>query len=386
MQRLFLLNRFFSSPLESLFTLLIFILNKELGASAWQLAVLACAKPVVSLFAFILSSRMAGKPSAWRCFLILCTFLGASPVLLFPYIQNPWYYIASYALFMTAIRASYPIWMEMLKNHYALNQLGSAAAKGSCITFSITTFLPLILARWLDTSAGIFCFLFFSLACLNLLNIPLLLLLKPDFKTAQPVEISWTGIVRKNRPFAQYLLLFFIGGAGLVAIQPVLPQFFQESLNLSYTKIACAMSLCRGCAFVASSPFWTGWAKSITLFRLNIAINALSCGFLILLFASIGNTHWLYAAYCLYGAMQAGCELSWNLSGPFFAKGEESTLYSCHNLLLVGVRGCIFPFAGQALMLSLHTTGVFICAGALCFAALCYGIWLERRCHDPICI
>jgi hypothetical protein len=54
-------------------------------------------------------------------------------------------------------------------------------------------------------------------------------------------------------------------------------------------------------------------------------------------------------AYLLYGAMQAGSELSWNLSGPILARNEDSWIYSSVNVASVGIRGCIAPLLGSLL-------------------------------------
>ena len=43
--------------------------------------------------------------------------------------------------------------------------------------------------------------------------------------------------------------------------------------------------------------------------------------------------------------MQAGSELSWNMSGPLFSKQEESSSYTSVNIVTAGIRGlhCASP-------------------------------------------
>lgn len=75
--------------------------------------------------------------------------------------------------------------------------------------------------------------------------------------------------------------------------------------------------------------------------------------------------------------MQAGCELSWNLSGPYFAKESESTFYSSINLAFVGLRGCLCPFIGQLIFIYSNSMTLFICAGLLCLMSGLYALWLN---------
>ncbi len=53
---IFIISRFLSVPLEVLFTLLIFILSKNIAISPFQLTLVACIKPMSALVSFYLSS------------------------------------------------------------------------------------------------------------------------------------------------------------------------------------------------------------------------------------------------------------------------------------------------------------------------------------------
>jgi hypothetical protein len=77
----------------------------------------------------------------------------------------------------------------------------------------------------------------------------------------------------------------------------------------------------------------------------------------------------LYLAYALYGVMQAGSDLSWNMSGPIFAKDEDSTPFSETNVLAVGIRGCIVPSLGALLYSATNVTTVMVAGSLLCVLA-----------------
>jgi predicted MFS family arabinose efflux permease len=386
-QLIYLANRGLCSPLEALYTILIFILSKETGATVFQLTVLASVKPVVSLAAFYLSSYMAGRTRRGRFFIAATTLLGALPTVFFPLIDNPWYFIASFAVFVTAVRSAYPVWMEILKTNLSGN-LSGIAAKGNALTYTLVIFVPLLCSHYMDQNPSIWKWLFMGLGLIQLLGALALLDLKCDgerFAEEKPPAVDllfpWKKgwlLVKENADFAGYLALFFLGGAGLVAIQPILPLYFKNTLHLSYTQLTLAISLCKGIAYVFSSPLWASCSRRISLYLLNAIVNLISCLFLVFIVTASLHTWWVFVAYAFYGSMQAGCELSWNLSGPTFAKNKDSTLFSSLNLAYVGIRGCIFPFAGQLLYLHSNALVVFGVAGALCLFGIAYAFKLER--------
>jgi hypothetical protein len=87
------------------------------------------------------------------------------------------------------------------------------------------------------------------------------------------------------------------------------------------------------------------------------------------LVAATIHISWVYIAYLLYGIMQGGSELSWHLSGPIFAKQEDSSPFSGVNVVSIGVRGCIMPFLGYFLFNTFGAVPVlFLCVFLLLMA------------------
>lgn len=386
MRILYLLSRSLSSPLEAIFTFLIFILTKELGASPLQLSVLACSKPVVSLASAYANRFLLGKPERTKEFLLLCNFIGLLPCLFFPFVGNTWFFIASYALFMVTLRASYPAWIEVLKCKLEIKKLATTTATGSSINYFILCLFPLIFTHFLDKDSSIWRSLFVGMALLQF-SYFFILLLTPFNVPKKRIEIEYQKnifkeglvILWKNPDFAKYQALFFLGGAGLVAIQPILPIYFNETLNLSYTQLALAFSMCRGIVFICSTPLWVTYVRKASLFNLNAFINILSTLFIVFILTAKLGIEWLFAGYVMYGAMQAGCELSWNLSGPLFSKQNDSIPYSSLNLCFVSLRGMIFPFLGQLIYFWSNSFVLFSLAGIACLFSVFYAFTLNRQ-------
>jgi hypothetical protein len=388
-KRLYLLNRLLCSPLEAMFTLLIFILGKEGGATPFQLAVIAAAKPLVSIFAFYLSSLVVNRPSRIKGYLILTTLCGALPCFAFPFQHNPWFFVASFALFAMMSRAAFPAWAEILKSNVGLERMSGIISKGTSINYSVLLSLPLLFSFWMDQQIAIWKVIFLLLAALQLFNLMIVLCLTIETNCTStplenkrmnllvPLKEGWR-VLKETPQFANYLLMFFLGGVGIVLAQSVLPIYFTEVLNLSYMQLTLAFSCCKGIAFVVSSPIWARYANRVTLFLINGIMNLFTCLFFLSLFASSIDLKWLYLGYLFYGMMQAGSELSWNLSGPIFSEKRESTLFSSLNLIMVGLRGCLCPFLGQFLLFVSGANGAFAFAILLTILSLFYAFWLNH--------
>lgn len=159
-----------------------------------------------------------------------------------------------------------------------------------------------------------------------------------------------------------------------MVMQPSLPLFFVEELHFSYTEMALAISACKGIGFLLTSRLWASWFNRVNIYRFNGVVTFFAALFPFLLILGMHHVAWVYLAFLLYGTMQAGSELSWNLSGPVFSGNMESSSYTGINVVLVGIRGMIGPALG-GLLCSLSGPSASLFLGALfCFLGAAYGI------------
>lgn len=350
---------------------------------------MASFKPITSLISFYVSSTLHGRSHLIRPYLILNTIAGVSPCFLFPFVDNPWYYVLAYSIYMITRKAKEPAWIEYLKGHLELPQMSKIISRGTSIAYFIGMFLPPLLSLWLDDE--LWKILFLISAILQSLNVINILYLKPKVsekietpnlpyhqKIIDPLRKGYQ-LLKQNPGFSHYLALFFLGGAGIIAIQPILPKYFDNTLGLSYTQLTLAFSFCKGISYLVSSPIWAKYATKISLYRINALMNILTCFFIGGIMAASFGTEWLYVAYLCYGAMMGGCELSYSLSGPIFSKQGDSAPYSSLNLILVGIRGCICPFLGTLIFTYGGANAVFITAFATCIIGVFYGLWLDIK-------
>ena len=193
---LFIINRILCGPLEILFTLLVFILSKNLGADPFQLTLIACIKPISSFAAFYASSLIFGRPQRIRYYILANHLIGCLPCLLYPFIENVWFYIGSYALFMITLRAVYPGWMEILKCSMEASSLSKIVSLGTSVSYFMGIVLPPLICIGMDKDVNLWRYLFMLFALVNMMSIPLLLMIKADPKV--PAEKANHGLLTRG--------------------------------------------------------------------------------------------------------------------------------------------------------------------------------------------
>ena len=379
----FLWTSVLKTPFWTLYGLLVFILYKDLHATNLQVATFLALKPVVSIISIYWSEFVKERRDRLKSNIIAGAILGYLPFFLFPFINNPWFFVASGALYMMLTRGIVPAWMEILKLNISGAVRQKVFAYGSAVSYVGGIILPILMGDMLDIHPGIWRWLFPVCGLLGLASIYFQLKIpvpKDDVETKKissfcfvstiiaPWKSGWR-LCRARKDFSYFQVGFFLGGLGLMIMQPALPKFFFDTLHLSYAKLAIALSACKGIGFALTTKYWSKWMQKVSIFRFSAYVTALAALFpLILMLSGFGNS-FLYISYLVYGVMQAGSELSWHLSGPAFAKSEDSSIYSSVNVATVGIRGCIGPFLGSLLCSHFSAEFVLFVCFILCLLA-----------------
>lgn len=377
----FIWTHFFKAPFWAMYTLLIFILCKDLEATPLQITLLITLKPVVSLFSPYWSALVHKRPDRLKSNVILGSVIGHLPFFFFPFVENPWFVIGAGALFLMMKRGILPAWMEILKQNLPKEKQQRTFSYGSTLSFVGGALLPILFGYLMDHQTGSWRMLFPLTSTLSLLATLLLLRIpmpKTPLEKPPPFNLKaiflrpWknTWHLFKTRPdFNRYQLGFMLGGGGLMVMQPALPNFFVHELGLSYTALAAALATCKGIGFALTSRTWAAWMDKTGLFRFSALVTAIAALFPLALLLAPLQISWVYIAYLIYGVMQAGSELSWHLSGPTFAREEDSSAYSSVNVVTVGVRGLFAPTIGALLCSATSAKAVLLLGGAFCILA-----------------
>jgi len=378
----YLLTRVLDTPFWGLFNLIPFILYKDLHATPFQLALVISLKPLVSILSSYWSSKAQHLSNGVRLSLFCGRWLAYIPFLALPFVHSSWYLIACFGVYMFLQMGMMPAWMELLNQRLSPPVRDKVFSYAQAFGYLGGGLLPFLLGwmldewfqawRWMFPIAALFglsAFFWQRRILVFLHKVPPTSASKNSLHSLiRPWINSWK-LLKRRPDFAKFQMGFMWIGCGLMIIQPTLPVFFVDSLHLSYTEMGVAITLCKGIGFALSSPFWVRWLQRVNFFYFGSIIAGLAVLFMALLVTAQAEILWLYIAYLIYGLMQAGNELSWNMSGPIFAKNEDSSPYSTVNVIAIGVRGIFIPSIGAFCLAQFGSLTVIAISALLCLVA-----------------
>jgi MFS family permease len=384
---------FANEPLAALYTLMLFILRKDLGATTFQIALFSALRPIMSVFSFYWGANLLRQRSKLLSNLIGAWVLARLPFLCFPFVDNVWLIIFGGAIYQLFCRAGIPAMMEILKINVDKERRERLYSLAYVISFLESIVLGLFIGKILDMHEASWRLLFFATSLLSITTIFFLMRIPLPYLQADQNALPITTNrflqpikdcihLMKSRPdFAEFQWGFMIGGFGLMLITPASIIYYTESLSLTHDHLAIARYIWMGLGVILSSILWRRGIKAISTGRLtSYIIFGFSLFPLFLLFAK-ASLFWLNIAFLFYGIAQAGSHIIWNLSGTLFAIDEDSSKFSSTNILMVGLRGMIGPFLGAFLCnhigpIPVLLLGLFFCIGG--------GIFMFTKALKPI--
>jgi len=387
-------TKILNTPFWAIYNLLPYIFYKDLHATPLQITVIFIMKPAVSIIAMYWSAWVEKRKDRLLPNLIWARLLSHLPFFLFPFVDNPWFFIVCSGFYMMLTVGSVPAWMEVLKLNVAGGTRERVYAYGSAFGYAGAAVIPWALGTIMDNYVESWRWMFPITATISLIAIffksRILIIHDEEVPQKQPMSSisikeqlirpwknAW-GLMKRRPDFARYQWAFTLGGAGLSVMQPALPVFFMDQLSLTYAELAIAIALCKGIGFAIASPSWAQLINKVNIYRFNGLAGILMCLFPLFLIAAQIELVWLYVGYLLYGVMQAGNEMSWNLSGPIFSKNEDSSIYTSVNVLTVGLRGCFVPAIGTLLLYVMQAGGVMLMGAILCLLSTGFMMFYSR--------
>lgn len=367
-----------SEPLIALYTLIPFILRKDLGMGLFQISLFISLRPVLSVFSFYWSAYLKEGKKALIFNVVSASFLAYLPFLFFPWVDNFWYLLFASAAYQLFSKAAVPSLIEVLKRNIPKKPREDVYSLYFLLSFIESGILGLLFGQLLDGHYVDWKQLFFYAAVIGMSSILLFSRLHvPEMPNRAKRAVSGPWITHPLREsfqlmgrqvdFALFQKVFMIGGSALMLMAPALASFYADKLDLSYTNITTARFIFMAIGVAGSTFLWRKGLERLPILRLTwwvlIGFGAYP---LVLLFAQM-HLSFLYLSFFLYGVAQAGSHLIWNLSGTIFAGDQDSTAYTRTNVLMLGLRGAIVPLMGGILADVLGPVPVLILGGGLCF-------------------
>ena len=344
-----------NEPLVGLIAILPFILRKDLHASAFQISIFNMLKPAVALLSFYWGAMLWRNKSSLRSNWIVSKILAGLPFLIFPFVQNIWFFIIGAALFHFFQRGGMPAQMEILKQNVPSGERERFFSWSSVFNFLGGVLIGGPLSFWINGQDWKMFFLisaaFGLLALIVQARVPIDSSKEVPSKKnplITPWKDSW-NLLRQRSDFARFQMGFMMGGIGLMLIMPALVLYSADDLAISHVDMTMSRFIWMGLGFVIAAPFWRKKIAFQGIYRLTAIVCLLfALSALCWILAGLGLV-WFFIAFFFYGVAQAGSYLIWHLSGPLFAGTGDSSLFSTVNILTVGLRGLIVPFMASLL-------------------------------------
>ena len=375
-----------SEPLIALYATLTFILRKELGASAFQIALFTALNPVLSVFSFYWGAQLTMSKNKLLPNLMTAWFLARIPFLFFPFIHNIWLFFLASAVYQIFNRAATPALMEIIKRN--IPQKPRARIFSLYYTLSVLegVVIGLMLATLLHIHETNWPLFFFVAALVGLSSLLIQMRIplssekgpagpQPTNRLTQPLKACY-DLLKMRPDFAHFQWCFMLGGLSLMIITPARTIFAADILSVSIGTVTIARCIFVGLGMAASSYFWGRGLEKRGIQSTTYLILILFAIFPLTFLLSRFHLSFFFLAHLVYGVAQGGSHLVWHLSGTIFSGDSDSSLYSTVNVLMVGIRGMVGPFLGSILCDLFGPGPVLISVSAL---ALFGAWWLARK-------
>lgn len=370
-----------SEPLVAIYSFIPFILRKELGATAFQLSLLAMLNPVLAVFSFYWGAQLSYRKNSLLPNLISAWILARIPFLFFPFIKTFWLFFGACAVYQLFQRASTPALMEILRRNLPEHSRRKIFSCYYLLSVLEGAFIGLLLANVLKIDENNWTYIFFAAGLLSLTSLFWQMRVttpddpephkeRPHNRLTHPIK-SCIQLLRDRPDFAHFQWGFMFGGLALMVIGPAKTIFFADKLHISIAHITLARCVFVSLGLAGSSLIWQLCLDRYGIQSITRVILLLFALFPLFILSAYWAPPLFFGAHFVYGIAQGGSHLVWHLSGPIFAQEQDSSLYTTVNILMVGLRGAIGPLLGGLLCDTLGSFPVLLFGATLAaFGAL----------------
>jgi MFS family permease len=379
-----LVTGFLNEPLMQAYLFVPFILRKDLHASVFQIAVLYALKYLLAALCIYWVSSVYERKDKLKGNIIWAGIFSRLPFFLFPFIESPWAFVFLAAIYKLFYKAGTPAWIEILKINLPEKSRSAIFSYGAAFAYGGGILLLPFMGSWMDQGGGqVWRWVFPVGAAISMISVYFQAKIPIDvgkkvMKAEKPKAISWWetlvtpwkktwNLLRNRSDFSQFHLGYMLCGAGVLISQPIIPLLCVDILDLKYVNYAIALALFKGVGLTVTSPLWGKYFQRVDIFRFAGCVFLLMGLFTTFLLFSKMNVVWMYLAYLVYGIALAGDHISWNLSGPSFSNGKDSSVFSTASIILLGLRACLAPALGSLLYSFFGPFVVLAISSVCCF-------------------
>ncbi len=359
------------------------IARKALSARDWQLMLMTMISPI-SNFLSIWWGRLFERSRHKSRYFLLAGVFGRLVLLYAIWLTTMNEYLVMMGLMFSAnsllIPAQNTIYQKNIRNKRRAGVYGYALSIGVGASIALTFVAGRLLDssensfRWILAISGIFGFISCFLLSRIKINQPLI---DPGFKRPKlklrnvfidPI-LHTRNLLKENKPFACFERSFTLYGMGFIMMQPVIPIYMVDKLQLSYTSNFLAKGILSQIGMLLLSPLLGKLHDKMHPFKyIGLSFALLMVFPLLFVLSSIwaGESYIAVAivffAYSIFGVAMTGVNMAWNMSSIFFAGTQDAAIYQSVHVTLTGVRGLLAPVLGFVLLRMISIEAVFIVA------------------------
>jgi hypothetical protein len=364
------------------------ILKKSLLASDIEVTILIFLTSSSFLFSIYGAEIINRSHNPGRTVIIM-GFASRFFLLIIPLFQSPAFFVLCIAAMSYLDSLIKPVWNVVFKHNYSEQKRSSLYSYAfSVYTVSLLAFATL-LGFLLDIDYRFYKF-FFPLAgivdIIAYINLSRMMNLRRELHSGSAHKFSggisgrllkdililpvrnMFRIFREDRKFFLFEAYFFIYGASLMMISPVIPVYFVEVLQLEYAPISLAKGMLYFSAMIIFTPFMgkLHGTRNPGKFCAWLFFGLTTYPILLigLEYFTISGIYplrpFLYITYFIYGIVMSGITVSWNLSTLHYAPETQIANYQAVHITLTGLRGIFSPFLGYLIMSIFSIQAAFI--------------------------
>ena len=377
-------------PFVILYTLLPFIIRKDLEASLLQISILTALRPVLPVFSFYWSANLSRH--RLRTNLMGAWILARLPFLFVPWVHDVWYLIFCCGVYELFNKSGIPALIEILKINIPKKLREKTYSLYFVFAFIESIFLGIFIAGLLDAQPSMWRWLCGVAALIALssvfvqFRVPIAVDSAPQVRErlslSKRIVKPWKDafhMLKTYRDFFHFQCAFMIGGFSLMLITPSLALFCADILQLPHSTMVAGRSILMGIGIVASTALWKSALSQKPVIQLTQWILIGFALYPLALVLSHFHIGWFYIAFILYGIAQAGSHILWNLSGTLFVENADSSAFSRVNILMIGLRGLIAPALGGILCTFLGPEKTLLIGAAICSCGIIYAIAKRKQ-------
>ncbi len=388
-----------------------FVLAKSLNASG-ALVTLAVTMDTAGMMLALYWGHLMAR-SGRRRWLLRGGLGGRLILLLTPLATTPVAYVALLGVVHFFGSIVYPAVNGILQANLPADRRGRVFGKGALIQNLSTAVTSLVVGALLDRDPTLYRLIFPVMGCAGFVYLLILSRLpRPAgdetvdpppgfteiFRLSRPrADLRLAGVInalvtpfrdavqtyREDRAYLWYEVNFMLYGMAFMMLNPVVPLYFTERLDLGYDEITNARVLIASVGVAVLGPLMGRMMDRFHPVRLCILAFAVLAGYPVALalaesMPALAPVTMAYLAFGVYALGMSGVNVAWHVGSITFAPSGQGGYYQGIHVTMVGVRGVIGPLAGYAVLRMLGFREVFATAGIFFLLASVSSVLLWR--------